>query len=262
MILTIDAGNTNIAVGLVRDRELLHHWRLASRTQRTADEVLLHLRELFAFDDVEVSAVRAAVISSVVPALTSAVHDGVARLLGIEPVVVSASLDLPVSIRTDDPGEVGGDLLANAVGGFAIAGGAAVVVDFGTALTFTAVDDEGCVRGVAIAPGVTTGVNGLIAHTAALPMVDLEPPQRYIGTNTVASLRSRIVNRYAGLVEAMVSGIAAELAPASPLVLATGGEAGLIAGRCTKVARVEPWLTLRGLYEIGLRASGARPQST
>jgi type III pantothenate kinase len=258
MILTIDAGNTNIAVGLVRDRELVHHWRLASRTQRTPDEVLLHLRELFAFDDVDASSVRAAVISSVVPALTTAVHDGVARLLGIEPVVVSASLDLPVSIRTDDPAEVGGDLIANAAGGFAIAGGASIVVDFGTALTFTAVDADARVRGVAIAPGVTTGVNGLISHTAALPMVDLEPPERYIGTNTVASLRSGVVNGYAGLVDAMVTGIAAELAPAEPLVLATGGEAGLIAGRCTKVSRVEPWLTLRGLYEIGMRTTAER----
>lgn len=258
MILTIDAGNTNIAVGLVRDRDLVHHWRLASRTQRTSDEVLLHLRELFAFEDVDVSAVRAAVISSVVPALTSAIRDGVARLLGIDPVVVTATLDLPVAICTDDPGEVGGDLLANAVGGFAIADGAAIVVDFGTALTFTAVDAEGCVRGVAIAPGVTTGVNGLISHTAALPMVDLEPPERYIGTNTVASLRSGVVNGYAGLVEAMVAGFVTELAPATPLVLATGGEAGLIAGRCANVTRVEPWLTLRGLYEIGLRTTGER----
>lgn len=258
MILTIDAGNTNIAVGLVRDRELVHHWRLASRTQRTSDEVLLHLRELFAFDDVDVSAVRAAVISSVVPALTSAIRDGIARLLGIEPVAVSAGLDLPVSIRTDDPAEVGGDLIANAAGGFAIAGGPAIVVDFGTALTFTAVDDHGAIRGVAIAPGVTTGMNGLISHTAALPMVDLEPPERYIGTNTVASLRSGVVNGYAGLVDAMVAGMASELAPAKPVVLATGGEARLVAGRCTSLTRVEPWLTLRGLYEIGLRTTGAR----
>ena len=257
MILTIDAGNTNIAVGLVRDRELVHHWRLASRTQRTSDEVLLHLRELFAFDEVDAAAVRAAVISSVVPALTAAIRDGVGRLLEIEPVVVSANLDLPVSVCTDDPAEVGSDLLANAAAGYAIAGGAAIVVDFGTALTFTAVDGEGCVRGVAIAPGVTTGVNGLISHTAALPMVDLAPPERYIGTNTVASLRSGIVNGYAGLVDAMVAGIAAELAPATPLVLATGGEAALIAGQCANVSRIEPWLTLRGLYEIGLRTIGS-----
>jgi type III pantothenate kinase len=238
MILTIDAGNTNIAIGLVRDRELLFQWRLASKTQRTADEVLLHLRELFAFDDVDRGDISAAVISSVVPALTRAVEQGVARLLGIEPVIVTSTLNLPVTICTENPSEIGSDLLANAVAGYAIAGGAAVVVDFGTALTFTAVDDGGCVRGVAIAPGVSTAVDGLVSHTAALPMVDLAAPQHYIGTNTISSLRSGIVNGYAGLVDSVVAGIMSELAPAKPLVLATGGEAGLIADRCANVARV------------------------
>ena len=253
MILTIDAGNTNIAVGLVNgDRELVCHWRLASRTQRTSDEVLLHLRELFSFDRVDSTTISAAVISSVVPALTRAVHDGVARLLGIRPLVVSTDLNLPVRMCTDNPSEIGGDLLANAVAGFILAEGAAIVVDFGTALSFTAVDANGGVRGVAIAPGLTTAVNGLVSHTAALPMIDLAPPDRYIGTNTGASLRSGIVNGYVGLVESMVDGISAELAPDAPLVLATGGESTLIAVRCRNVARVEPWLTLRGLYEIGL----------
>jgi len=253
VILTIDAGNTNIAIGLVNDdRELVCHWRLASRTQRTSDEVLLHLRELFSFDGVDTSRIRTAVISSVVPALTRAVHDGVARLLGLAPIVVSTSLELPVRMCTDNPSEIGSDLLANAVAGYLISGGAAIVVDFGTALSFTAVDAAGCVRGVAIAPGLTTAVNGLVSKAAALSMIDLEPPARYIGTNTGASLRSGIVNGYVGLVESMVDGIAGELAPEKPLVLATGGESGLIAERCRNVARVEPWLTLRGLFEIGL----------
>ena len=252
MILTIDAGNTNIAVGLVDEGELLYHWRLSSRTQRTADEVLLHLRELFSFDGVDRSAITAAVISSVVPALTRAVHDGVARLLGREPVIVSAELPLPVRLCTEDPAEIGSDLLANAVAGYSIAGGAAIVVDFGTALTFTSIGADGCVRGVAIAPGLGTAVDSLFSRTAALTSIDLTPPDHFIGTNTTASLRSGIVNGYAGLVDAMVAGTAEELAPETPLVLATGGEASLIARRCRNVGRVEPWLTLRGLYEIGL----------
>lgn len=252
MILTIDAGNTNIAIGIVGDRELLHHWRLASRTQRTADEFLLHLRELLVFERVDVADLRTAVVSSVVPSLTRAIHDGVARLLGFEPILVSTDLDLPVKLATDNPSELGSDLLANAVAGYAIAGGAAIVVDFGTALTFTAVDGQGLIRGVAIAPGLSTAVDGLVARTAALPMVELAAPEAYIGTNTTAALRSGIVNGYAGLVERVVTGISRELAPAQPLVLATGGEAGLIADLCPNVARVEPWLTLRGLYEIGI----------
>ena len=257
MILVIDAGNTNIAVGLVRERELLYHWRLSSRTQRTPDEVLLHLRELFSFDSVDRSRITAAVISSVVPDLTHAIKEGAGRLLDLEPVIVSPAIELPVTVCTDDPYEVGSDLLANAAAGYTIAGGSAIIVDFGTALSFTAVDADGCVRGVAISPGVSTGVRALISHTAALPMIDLAPPDRFIGVNTNASLRSGIVNGYAGLVDAMVAGIGEELG-GEPLVLATGGEASLIAHRCERVSRVEPWLTLRGLYEIGLlnRARG------
>jgi len=253
MILTIDAGNTNIAIGLFNaEAELVCHWRLASRTQRTSDEVLLHLRELFSFDRVDPARIRAAVVSSVVPALTRAIYDGVARLLGFKPVIVSAELELPVRLCTDDPAEIGSDLLANAVAGHLIAAGAAIVVDFGTALSFTVVDADGCVRGVAIAPGLTTAVNSLVSKAAALPVIDLAAPEHYIGTNTTDSLRSGVVNGYTGLVESMIDGIAAELAPDEPLVLATGGESALIAARCRNVSRVEPWLTLRGLVEIGL----------
>ncbi|MFW5683233.1 MAG: type III pantothenate kinase [Spirochaetota bacterium] len=252
MILTIDAGNTNVAIGLVEDEELRFHWRLSSRTHRTADEVLLHLRELFAFDGVAREEISAAVISSVVPGLTRAIRDGVERLLGFEPLLVSADLELPVSICTEDPSEIGSDLLANAVAGYRVAGGAALIVDFGTALTFTSVGADGCVRGVAIAPGLSTSVDSLFSRTAALTSIDLTPPERYVGTNTTASLRSGIVYGYAGLVDAMVGGIVEELAPEKPLVLATGGEASLIAPHCRNVTRVEPWLTLRGLYEIGV----------
>ncbi|MFP4113099.1 MAG: type III pantothenate kinase [Spirochaetota bacterium] len=253
MILTIDAGNTNIAIGLFRDGELAFHWRLSTRTQRTPDEVLLHLRELMTFDAVDRNRIRTAVISSVVPAITHSIHDGVARLLGFEPIIVSPDLDLPITIATDDPAEVGSDLVANAVAGYTIAQGSSIVVDFGTALSFTAVDVSGALRGVALAPGLSTAENALVARTAALPMVDLSAPETYIGTNTPASLRSGLVNGFAGLVDRMVEGIAEELGSNGVLVLATGGEAALVAHRCRRVERVEQWLTLRGLLEIGLR---------
>ena len=257
MILAIDVGNTNIAIGVVnRDRELVCHWRLASRTQRTSDEVLIHLRELFDLESVDRTRVSVAVISSVVPDLTHVVEQAVWRLLERKPIIVSTDLNLPVRMLTDTPTEIGSDLLANAVAGYTLAEGAAIVVDFGTALTFTAVDGEGGVRGVAIAPGLSTAVNGLVARTAALPMVDLSAPEHYIGTNTTASLCSGIVNGFAGLVDSMVTGIAAEMEPQKPMALATGGEAALVTGSCRSVIRLEPWLTLRGLYEIGIRNAG------
>ena len=253
MILTIDAGNTNIAIGLFDGPEPKHHWRLASSTQRTADEVLLHLRELLAIDAVDPASIAGAVLSSVVPALTRALHDGVARLVGREPVIVSTALDVPVKVATDRPTEMGSDLLANAVAGYLLAEGAAIVVDFGTALTFTVVDSKGVIRGVSIAPGLSTAVEGLVQQTAALPMIQLEAPSSFIGTNTTEALRAGIVQGYACLVDGMAAGIAAELAPDKPTVIVTGGESRLIASLCRNVDRVEPWHTLRGIYEIGIR---------
>ncbi len=253
MILTIDAGNTNIAIGLFEGSAPKHQWRLASSTQRTSDEILIHLRELFAIDGVDPASVGGAVLSSVVPALTRALRDGVARLIGKDPVIVSTALDVPVKVSTERPSEMGSDLLANAVAGYLLAEGAAVIVDFGTALTFTVVGGDGSIRGVSIAPGLSTAVEGLVQQTAALPMIQLEAPASFIGTNTTDALRSGIVRGYACLVDGMATGIAAELEPDKPTVIVTGGESRLIASLCKNVDRVEPWLTLRGIYEIGIR---------
>jgi type III pantothenate kinase len=253
MVLTVDAGNTNIALGLFDGTELRHHWRLASGTQRTSDEVLLHLRELLDFNGIERSQVEGVVISSVVPALTRALHDGVALLLATEPIVVGTHLNLPVTIATDSPSEMGSDLLANAVAGYLLSEGAAIVIDFGTALTFTAIDAGGTVRGAAIAPGLSTAVEGLVQQTAALPMIQLEAPESFLGRNTTQALRSGIVQGYACLVDGMAKGIAAELAPDVPTVIATGGDAQMVASLASNVDRIEPWLTLRGIYEIGIR---------
>ncbi|MFW6211350.1 MAG: type III pantothenate kinase [Spirochaetota bacterium] len=255
MKLTVDAGNSNIAIGLFDGNAIAYHWRLSSAAHWTADEFLLHLDSLLRVDDIRASDVSTAVVSCVVPGLLHPVSSGIEKLLGFEPVIVSVNLQLSVRVGTENPQELGSDLLANAVAGHRLAKGAAIVVDFGTALTFTAVDREGTIRGATIAPGVRTGLHGLVTRTAALPVVDLSPPaDRYIGTNTTSAIRCGILNGYAGLVDHVVAGMVLELqaggAP-SVMVIATGGEASLVAPACTRVARIEPWLTLEGLAHIG-----------
>lgn len=251
MVLTIDAGNTNTAIGLFDGTVLIQHWRLSSRTQRISDEFALHLCELLRFADLEKSIVDRAVVCSVVPALTRAIMDGVPGAFGVEPLLVNARAKLPVTIGTDDPNELGGDLIANAVGGYARVRSACVIVDFGTALTFTTVDENACVRGAAIAPGLSTAVYGLVARTSALPMVDLARPDSFIGTSTTAALRSGILNGYAGLVDRMISGTRGELG-GEATVLLTGGESREIAALTETEITVVPWLTLEGLYHIGV----------
>ncbi|MBU8913887.1 MAG: type III pantothenate kinase [Spirochaetales bacterium] len=251
MVLTIDAGNTNTAIGLFDGQRLDQHWRLSSRTQRTSDEFALHLCELLRLVDLERSIVERAVVCSVVPVLTRAIMDGIAGAFGVEPLLVSARAKLPVTIGTDTPSELGGDLIANAVGGYARVQSACVIVDFGTALTFTAVDERARIRGAAIAPGLNTAVRGLVARTSALPMVDLAMPESFIGTNTAGALRSGIMNGYAGLLDRMVSGIRSELGREATVLL-TGGEAREIVQLTETELTVVPWLTLEGLYHIGV----------
>ncbi len=261
MILAIDAGNSTIAFGLITGDSVVGHWRLSSKSVWTSDELLLHLEGLLRIGGADIAAVEQVVMSSVVPALTNLIRDGVRKLFDSEPVVVSAALPVPVKVVTDNPGELGGDLLANAVAGHSLAGGAAIVVDFGTALTFTAVDAGARVRGAAIAPGLSTGFRGLVAHTASLPMVELSDPGRFIGTDTTSALRSGMVNGYAGLVDRIVGGMRDELG-GTVTAFGTGGEVAHVAPLCRQIDRVEPWLTLRGLAEIGRAIAGGQVQST
>jgi type III pantothenate kinase len=209
--------------------------------------------------------ITAAVISCVVPGLLRALTEAVRGVLDLEPIVVSVDLDLPVTVKIGNPRELGSDLLANAVAGYLSAEGAAIVVDFGTALTFTAVNASGHILGASIAPGVSTGLHGLVSRTAALPGVDLTPPPPpFIGTDTSTALRAGLLRGYTGLVDGMVAGISREIvesAGGEATVIATGGEATLVAEQCESVSRIEPWLTLQGLEQIGKRNSPAR-QST
>jgi type III pantothenate kinase len=246
MTLAVSAGNTHIALGVFTDGELERHWRLSSRTHRTPDEFAIDLRHLL---DATGSDVSGSVMCSVVPELTEAVGDGIASVVGRKPLHVTHATRLPVTFAIDDPAEIGGDLIANAVGGFTVCHGACVVVDFGTALSFTAVDENGSVLGVAIAPGIGTGVHGLISRTAALPMIDLTWIDTYIGTNTDRSLRSGIMHGFAGLVNEVAGGMAGEIG-GNPQIVATGGQSELMARHCRVVGRVEPSLTLRGLLAI------------
>ncbi|HET6487117.1 MAG TPA: type III pantothenate kinase, partial [Spirochaetia bacterium] len=155
-------------------------------------------------------------------------------------------------ITTENPAEVGADLVANAVAAHERVHGSCVVVDFGTALSFTAVSSAGELRGVAIAPGLSASVDALARTTAQLPRIPLSPPPRAIGRNTVHSIQSGVVLGCVALVEGLIGRIRAELEP-DARVIATGGQSPLIAPLLTEPAIVEPWLTLEGLRIVSQR---------
>ena len=249
MLLCIDIGNTNIKLGLFTDGKPRAHWRIATDRAKLADEYAMLLLALFAAERVQAGEVTGCVISSVVPPLTPAFAEISRRYLGQEPVIVGPGIKTGLSIRTDNPAEVGADLIMNAVAARQLYGAPAIVIGFGTATTFVAVSAQGDYVGTAIAPGIVTGAEVLFRFAAKLPQVELARPPHAIGKNTIHSMQSGLIFGFAGLVEGLVRRLRAELG-GQARVVATGGLAELVAAETDVIEIVEPDLTLIGLRLI------------
>jgi len=256
-LLCLDVGNTNIHLGVFRGSELLAHWDISNNRDRTADELGLMLSQLFRQRDIAITALRGAAIASVVPMMTGTVAAAVRHCAGVVPFVLGPGSDIGISVRYDDPREVGADRLANAVGGYAKYGGPLIVVDFGTATTFDAIAADGAYLGGAIAPGLRISIEALSQRAARLPRIDLIRPGCAIGTNTSASMQAGIIFGYAGLVEALVGRISREIG-GSPRVVSTGGLAELIVRETGAVPLVDQHLTLEGLRLLWERSAAGR----
>lgn len=260
MTLCIDIGNSNVACGIYHETSWKYHWRMATGVDRTHDEYELLMRNFLDADGIKRSQISHVAISSVVPGLNEPFSHAIRRLFGFAPFWVKAGVDLGLEILIDNPKELGPDLMANAVAGFQKYGKPCIVVDFGTALSFTAVDlkhgtQRGHIAGVAIAPGLGSAIKALSGNTAQLPYVTLTAPPKAIGTNTINSIQSGIIFGYVGLVENLVKRMSTELSE-SPAVIATGGMSDIIATQTEIFTSIDPWLTLDGLRLILERNNG------
>lgn len=245
MLLAVDVGNTNISYGVLDGARLVHHLRTESNRQRTADEYAVLVRQMLQLRGLDPSVVDAAIIASVVPALTDVMVDFVERAFGLEAAVVGPGIKTGMPILYEDPREVGADRIVNAVAGYEWAKGSVIVVDFGTATTFDCVSPKGEYLGGAITPGVQISADALFARAARLHRVELALPPKAIGRNPTQSMQAGIVFGYAGLVDGLCARLTRELGPAR--VIATGGLAGLIGKQTESIEHVDPDLTLTGL---------------
>ncbi len=252
MLLAINIGNSSTAFGVYAEGGWKDRRRIRTEPSRTADEHAVLFRSLLSVSGTDPGAIGKTVIASVVPQLTTAVAAMVEELTGGRPLVIGPGVKTGIRIRTDNPSEVGADLVSNAVAGYAKCRSSCIIVDFGTALTFTAVAEPGDLVGVAIAPGLAYATEALAEHTAQLPVVRLEAPATAIGRNTVHSIQSGVVFGYGGLVDALIDRISREL-PAPVRVLATGGQFRVIAPLTDRFSETDPWLTLDGLRIIAER---------
>lgn len=249
MLLAIDIGNSNIAVGLFDRGKLAQHWRTGTHREYTSDEYAGALRSLLGLANETTSAVSSAVLSCVVPPLEPIFQRTCTKLFGCEPLVIGPGTRTGMPIRTDNPREVGADRIVNAVAAYELLGGPAIAIDFGTAIALDCISAEGEYIGGAMFAGVLTALDGLVSRASKLAPVEVVRPPRVIGRNTTHMLQSGLVFGYAGLVDSLVDRIRAELGSEAQVV-ATGGLAGLIASETRCIRRVEPFLTLEGLRLI------------
>jgi type III pantothenate kinase len=252
MLLCIDIGNTNIVLGLWDQGKWLANWRVRTIRDKMPDEYDILLKALLHGSGYEPQAISRVVIASVVPPLTPVFNELFARYLGTDPLVVGPGVRTGLRIRIDNPVELGADLVADAVAAYQRFHSACIIVDFGTATTFSAVSAAGDFLGVAIAPGLGVASDALVSRTAQLQRVALVPPPTAIGKNTIHSMQSGLVFGYVGLVEGMVRRIRAELGGTAQ-VIATGGLSSVLSPLTNEIQTIDPWLTLDGLRLIAER---------
>ncbi|MGA2613181.1 MAG: type III pantothenate kinase [Spirochaetia bacterium] len=258
MLLAVSVGNSHISLGVHGGSGWIKRFRIQTVHEKTPDEYTVMFKELFALGGITKEGLDSSILSSVVPPLTTAIVETVMAVSGARPLLLSHGMDLGLRITTENPAEVGADLVANAVAAYERFHGNCIVVDFGTALTFTAVASPagpgapGELRGVAISPGLTSAVDALARNTSQLPRVPLAAPPLIAGRNTVHSIQSGVVFGYVSLVEGLIRRMRAELGGSAEVVV-TGGSSPLIAPLLQEKAVVEPWLTLEGLRVIAAR---------
>jgi type III pantothenate kinase len=246
MLLAIDVGNTQTHVGCFDGEKLVEHWRFMTQPGATADQLAVRMRSLLALREMRLDQVDGAIVSSVVPRLSPEYEAMCAHYLECEGVMVGPNVKTGMPIRMDNPLELGADRLVNAVAAHDQVGGACVVVDFGTAITFDVVSAEGEYLGGVIGPGIEISMEALTERAAKLPKIDLVKPATVIGKSTQQSMQAGVVYGFAGAIDAIATRIEDEL-DEDVTFIATGGIAGDIAPFCETIDRVDDLLTLTGL---------------
>jgi type III pantothenate kinase len=249
MLLTIDVGNTNTVLGVFRGEDLIANWRLTTARAQTVDEYGVLTRNLFSFAGLNQQEVSGVIISSVVPPVNWTLTEMARLYLGKTALFVEPGVKTGMSVLVDNPMEVGADRIVNGVAAFHKYGGPCIVVDFGTAITFDVISAKCEYLGGVIAPGIGIASEALFSRAARLPRVEIKDPGKVIGTNTVTHMQAGLYYGVVDMVDGMLSRIKAELRT-DAVVIATGGQASLVARGAKQIQHVDEFLTLTGLRLI------------
>ena len=259
MLLAIDIGNTNIHIGLTHSEAAqesingtvwANSWRMRTVADKLTDEYLVSIRSFFAEGGYSFDSISGVILATVVPPLTRTFVELAEHYVGVTPLVVGPGVKSGIRILIDNPLEVGADRVVNAAAVRELYGGAAIVIDFGTATTFDIINADGDYSGGVIAPGIRLSHDVLVERTAKLPKVDLTPPPSPIGRNTVHAMQSGLFLGYVAMIEGMIDRLHVAMDEPAAQVIATGGLAPLFAEHTKCIDEIAPNLTLDGLRAI------------
>ncbi len=254
MLVVVNIGNTNIAIGVYNDEKLLSIFRLSTKTNRTSDETYVYIYNLLVQNKINPEDVTGVIISSVVPDIMYTFEHAIRKCFNVTPIVVGPGIKTGINIKIDNPKELGADLIVNAVAAYERYKDSCIVIDFGTATTFSAVSKYCEHLGVCICPGVKISADALFLNTAKLPKVELILPQKVIGKNTIHSMQSGIILGIIGEVKYIVEKMSyemMEMGENKPHVIATGGMSSLVSKYAGNIIdKTDPLLTLEGLRII------------
>ena len=250
MILAIDAGNTNIVLGCMVNDTLRFTARVRTDRAKTEDEYALVFRNLFDLHQVDRRAVEGAILSCVVSELTDVLCHAVETVIKKTPLVVGAGLKTGLNIKIDNPGQLGADLVADAVAALAKYPKPLIIFDLGTANTMSVIDGKGQFLGGAIMAGPRLSADILSTRTSQLPRIELDAPPKVIGSNTVHCMQSGAIFGHAAMIDGLIDRVEEELGEKVAAVVATGGLSGRVVPFCRREITVESDLILHGLRII------------
>lgn len=247
MILAVDIGNSNIVIGAIENKEIRFISRLETNHNRLEDEYATYILGILELYGLAKNDFDGAIISSVVPPLSAVLSHAVTKLIGKTPLLLGAGLKTGLNIRTNNPSQLGSDIVADNVAALDVYGGPVIVIDMGTATTISASSADHTFLGCAIMPGVTTSLNALTQKAALLQEISYDAPGPVIGTNTADCMRSGIIYGSASMIDGMIERFFSELGEKAH-VIATGGHARHIVPFCKSDITYDPNLLLTGLY--------------
>ena len=251
MLLAVDIGNSSIDLGVFDDHGTLTvKSKMSAVKSKCTDEYAVMLHGILSLHGIRANEITEGIISSVVPPLTRAVSSAVHELFGFVPIEVGPGIKTGLNIKIDSQAQLGADIVANAVAASARYPAPCVIVDVGTATTFTVIDQNGVLAGVIIAPGIRVSLDALSHHAAELPDVSIGLPKRFIAKNTNDSMNVGVIYGHAFMIDGFIARLGRELGAQTPSVVVTGGLAETVLPYCVSDMTYLPDLTLTGLRLI------------